>query len=57
MPESKEFKKLKAEMFSEYLGKPVPSQYQKKYGKRYDKKDVISFAYAVAKSKGIKEKK
>ena len=57
MPESKEFKKLKASMFKEYLGKKVPKQYQNKYGKRYDKKDVTSFTFAVAKSRGIPERK
>jgi hypothetical protein len=55
MPESKAFKKLKKSLTENYLGEPVPKQYQKKYGKRYDKKDIKSFAFAVAKSKGIKE--
>ena len=54
MPFTKQFKKLKANLFREYLGKPVPSEYQKRYGKRYDKKDIEKFAYAVAKSKKIK---
>jgi len=54
MPYTKAFKKLKANLFSEYLGKPVPSEYQKRYGKRYDKKDIESLAYAIAKSRRIK---
>jgi len=54
MPLTKSFKKLKATLFREYLGKPVPSEYQKRYGKRYDKKDIEKLTYAIAKSKGIK---
>lgn len=54
MPTSKAFKKLKENLMNEYLGDPVPSEYQNRYGKRYDKKDIKSFAYAVAKSRGIK---
>lgn len=54
MPKTKVFKELLGSMEEEYLGEPVPKKYQNRYGKRYDKKDVISFAYATAKSKGIK---
>lgn len=54
MPKSKTFLKLKAALSSEYLGDKVPPKYQKRYGKRYDPKDIESFAYAVARSKGIK---
>ena len=54
MPKTKGFKLLENALEDEYLGKTVPSMYQKKYGKTYDKKDIVSFAYAVAKSKGIK---
>jgi hypothetical protein len=53
MPETKAFKKLKASLASEYLGKHVPAKYQSRYGKSYGKKDIRSFAYAVAKSKHI----
>ena len=55
MPESKAFKKLKSSLSEEYLGKKVPKEYQSKYGKRYDKKDIKSFSFAVSRKKGIKE--
>jgi hypothetical protein len=54
MPTTTAFKKIKASLTSNYLNKPVPKEYQNRYGKRYDKKDIKSFAYAVAKSRGIK---
>jgi len=54
MPFTKGFKELLSSMEETYLNKKVPKKYQKKYGKRYDKEEIKSFAYAVAKSKGIK---
>jgi len=54
MPQSKVFRQLLKSMEKEYLGKKVPEKYQDKYGKRYDKSEVKSFSYAVAKSRGIK---
>ena len=54
MPQTSDFKKLKRSLTNEYLGKKVPRQYQDRYGKRYDSSDINSFAYAVARSKGIK---
>ena len=54
MPLSKDFKKLLENLEETYLGKPVPKKYQKKYGKFYDKKDIKSFGYGLAKVKGIK---
>jgi len=54
MPFTKEFKKLIKNVKLEYLGKKVPKQYQRKYGKRYDLDDIKSFSYAIAKSRGIK---
>ena len=54
MPKSDEFKKLKSNILKEYLGEPVPSEYIDKYGKVYNKKDIESMAFAIAKSKGIK---
>ena len=53
MPQTQEFKKLKANLFREYLGEPVPSKYQARYGKMYNKRDIESMAYAIAKSRGI----
>lgn len=56
MPESKAFKKLKGSLMKQYLNDKVPKEYQSRYGKRYDKKDIKSFAFAVARKKGIKER-
>lgn len=53
MPKTKGFKKLISSVKDTYLGKSVPSKYQKKYGKRYDSSEVKSIAYAIAKSRGI----
>ena len=54
MPLTKGFKRLLESMEETYVGEPVPKKWRKKYGKTYDKEEVKSFAYAVAKSKGIK---
>lgn len=54
MPHSKDFKELFKNVKKEYLGKEVPVRFQKRYGKRYDKSEIKSVAYAIAKSRGIK---
>lgn len=54
MPYTKNFKELLSNMEDEYIGETVPIKYRKRYGKTYNKKEVKSFAYAVAKSRGIK---
>ena len=54
MPETSAFKKLKKNVFETYLGKKVPKEYQKKYGKTYDESEVKSVAFAIAKSRRIK---
>lgn len=54
MPYTKDFTKLLGNVKKTYLGKKVPKKYQSQYGKRYDKKEVKSLSYAIAKSKGIK---
>jgi len=54
MPHTKSFNRLLRNLEDEYLGEQVPNKYQNRYGKRYDKKDIKSFGYAIAKSKGIK---
>lgn len=54
MPHTKDFNKLFASVKNEYLGKKVKPKYQEKYGKTYDKKEVKSVAYAIAKSRGVK---
>ena len=53
MPYTSGFKKLQKAVAKEYLRKPVPHQYQKRYGKRYSKEEVKSVSFAVAKSRGI----
>ena len=54
MPYTKDFTKLLGSVKKTYLGKKVPKKYQSQYGKRYDKEEVKSLSYAIAKSKGIK---
>jgi len=54
MPKTKSFIKLEKSVRKQYLGKKVPKQYRKRYGKCYDLGEVKSIAYAIAKSKGIK---
>ena len=53
MPHTKEFLILKKSLLKKYLGTNVPKQFQNRYGKIYHKKDINSFAYALAKSKKI----
>lgn len=53
MPYTDAFNKLFKSMKKEYVGEDVPKEYRKKYGKMYNKKDVLQFAIATAKSKGI----
>ena len=54
MPKSKEFKQIIKNVKSTYLGKPVKTKYQKKYGKIYDEDEIESVAFAIAKSRGVK---
>lgn len=54
MPKTLAFKKLRNALDKEYMGKVVPEKYQARYGKRYDDQDIDKFAYAVARSRGIK---
>jgi len=48
-----EFKKLRARIEKNYLGKPVPTRFLKTYGKKYNKNDILPLTYAIAKSRGI----
>lgn len=57
MPLSDEFKKLKASLMENYLGKPVSPQYKKEYGKIYNKKDIDIFAIKVANKLNIRRDK
>ena len=54
MPFTSDFKKLLENVEETYLGEKVPKQYRKKYGKRYDKKEMKPLAFAIAKSKKIR---
>ena len=54
MPFTSDFKKLLENVEETYLGEKVPKQYRKKYGKRYDKKEIKPLAFAIAKSKKIR---
>jgi hypothetical protein len=54
MPKSKAFNELFKSVKEQYLGKPVKKQYQKDYGKVYDKKEIKSVVYRIAKSRGMK---
>lgn len=53
MPQTDSFRKLYKKVKKEYFGEPVPEKYQKEYGTKYGKKDVMSVAIRIAKSKGI----
>lgn len=53
MPYSKVFREILKNTKKTYLGKEVPLEYQKDYGKIYNKKDVLSTAFRIAKSRGI----
>jgi len=53
MPLTREFKKLRERIRKNYLGKPVPTRFLKRYGKIYNKKDITPLTYAIAKSRGI----
>ena len=57
MPYTKEFIKLLINLEKEYLGKPVPKEYQARYGKIYDEDEIKSMGFAIAKSKGIRIEK
>ena len=54
MPTTKEFKKLMENVKESYWGESVPKQYQKDYGKIYNKKDLEKLGIKIAKSRGIK---
>ena len=57
MPFTKEFKSLMKNLEEDKLGKPVPKEFQKKFGKTFDKKEIKSFSFAIAKSKGVRIEK
>ena len=54
MPHTKEFKSLWKSAEKSYLYKDVPSKYRKEYGKKYDKEEVKSVAFKIARSRGVK---
>jgi len=50
---TKAFNKLFKNVKKQYLGKEVPEPYQKVYGKKYNKKEILPLAIKIAKSRGI----
>ena len=54
MPQTKDFKKLMKNVEDTYWGEKVPREYQKDYGKIYNKKDLETLSIRIAKSRGIK---
>lgn len=54
MPYTKTFKELLKSAEKTYLGKPVKKKYQSLYGKKYNKKEVKSVAFAIARKLNIK---
>jgi len=54
MPYTLDFKKLLKNVKKTYWGEDVPTQYQKEYGKIYNKKDLEKLSIRIAKSRGIK---
>lgn len=54
MPFTKTFEKLLAATKHEYLGKKVPTKYQKRYGKVFDAKETKSIAFAIANKNKVK---
>ena len=49
MPKTKKFRKLLKAVEKQYLDKPVPKMYQKKYGQVYQMDEVEGIAIAIAK--------
>lgn len=54
---TREFKKLLENTKRDYLGKPVPTRFQKLYGKKYNIKDIKPKSHALAKIRGIQIEK
>lgn len=54
MPLTKQFKKLQLRVEESYLGKPVPTRFQKEFGKKYNTKEILPLSIKIAKSRGIK---
>ena len=53
MPLTKKFKKLQSSVEEFYLGRPVPTRFQKEFGKIYNKKEILPLAIKISKSRGI----
>lgn len=53
MPYTKDFKRLMERVKENYLGRPVPTRFKDKYGKKYNKKDIKPLSFAIAKSRGV----
>jgi len=50
---TKAFRYLEERIKENYLGKPVPIQFKKEFGKIYNKKDIPQLTLNIAKSRGV----
>ena len=50
---TKMFKRFEKRTKESFLGKPVPTRYIKKFGKKFNKKDILPFSLLRAKQMGI----
>ena len=57
MPFTKDFIKLKGRIEESYLGRPVPTRFQKEFGKKYNMKDILPLTFKISKSRGIQIEK
>ena len=54
MPFSKKFKSLISNLEETKIGEPVPKKLQARFGKVFDKDEIVSLAFGIARSKNIK---
>lgn len=57
MPFTKDFIKLERRIEENYLGRPVPTRFQKEFGKIYNIKEIRPLTFKIAKSRGIQIEK
>ena len=53
MPFSKKFKSLISNLEETKIGKKVPKELQLRFGKIFDKDEIVSLAFGIARSKKI----
>lgn len=54
MPFTKKFKSLIENLEETKIGKKVPKNLQPRFGKVFDKDEIVSLAFGIARSKNIK---